>query len=78
MKQVDVPPPFSRHIASIAIQQAVLVKGQVNGISASLLVDTGSAVTLVHKRLFEGSQGFGGGLRESSGGPVVTANAQPL
>ena len=43
-----------------------------------LLVDTGLAVTLVHKRLLEGSRGTGEGLQEISGGPVVVANGQPL
>ena len=43
-----------------------------------LLVDIGLAVTLVHQRLLEGSHGAGGRLQEISGGPVVTANGQPL
>ena len=47
-KPVDAPPNSSRHVTSTAIQQAVFVKGQVNGVPALLLVDTGSAVTLVH------------------------------
>ena len=72
------PPPSPRHVISTAIKQAVFVKGQVNGVSASFLVDTGSAVTLVHKRLLEGSRGAGGGLQKISGGPVVAANGQPL
>ena len=75
---VDAPPPSPRPVTSTVIQQAVFVKGQVNGVSASLLVDTGSAVMLVHKRLLEGSSGAGGGLREISGSPVVAANGQPL
>ena len=78
VKQLDAPSPSPRHVASTAIQQAVFVKGQVNEVSASLLVDTRSTVTLVHKRLLEGSQDAGGELLESSGGSVVTANGQPL
>ena len=35
-------------------------------------------MTLVHKRLLEGSQGAGVGMRESSGGLVVATNGQPL
>ena len=53
VKSIDAPPP--RHVASTAIQQVVFVQGQVNRVSASLFVDTGSAVTLVHKGLLEGS-----------------------
>ena len=74
---VDAPPP-PRHVASTVIQQTVFVKGQLNRVSALLLVDTNSTVTLVHKTLFEGSRGPGGGLQEISGSPVVAANGQPL
>ena len=62
-KPVDAPPPSPRHVAGTVIKQAVYVKGLVNGVSASLLVDTGSAVMLVHKTLLQGSQGAGEGCK---------------
>ena len=67
-----------RHDASTVNQQSVFVKSQVNGVSVSLLVDIGSTVTLVQKRLLEGPRGAGRGMREIPGGHVVVANGQPL
>ena len=45
----------------------------MDGVPASILVDTGSAVTIVHRRVWER-----GKLRPVAGGPVVVANGEPL
>ena len=38
---------------SVSPESAVFTEGQVGGVSLNMLVDTGSAVTLVHKRVWE-------------------------
>ena len=58
--------------------QAVFTEGKVDGVAASILVDTGSAVTIVHRRLWERGQGDARKLQQVSGGPVVVANGEPL
>ena len=47
----------ARRIVSTALQQAIFTNGKVDGIPASLLVDTGSAVTIIHRRLWERGRG---------------------
>ena len=65
-------------ISSAAAQGAVYVSGRVNGVKASVLVDTGSAVTIIHHKLWEnGRKGASAHLRPSSE-PVVVANGEPL
>ena len=72
--------PPSQLIASTTLQKAVFVEGQVDGTPARLLVDTGSAVTLVHQRVWERGEvaRHGGVLQPPASGPVVTANGEPL
>ena len=67
-----------RQIVSTATPQAVFTEGKVDGVAASILVDTGSAVTIVHRRLWERGQGDVRKLQQVSGGPVVVANGEPL
>ena len=69
-----------RRIVSSATQQAIFVDGRVDGVSAKLLVDTGSAVTIIHRRLWERGRGIRRSrkLQQLTGGPVVAANGEPL
>ena len=41
--------PLPLQIASTALEQSYFVNSRVDGIPTSLLVDTGSAVTIVHQ-----------------------------
>lgn len=54
------------------MQQAIFTNGKVNGVPTLLLVDTGSAVTIIHRRLWE--QGQASTLQKVDGGPIVAAN----
>ena len=38
---------------SVSPESAVFTEGEVGGVSLNMFVDTGSAVTLVHKRVWE-------------------------
>ena len=58
------------------MQQAIFTNGKVNGVPTLLLVDTGSAVTIIHRRLWE--QGQASTLQKVDGGPIVAANGQSL
>jgi len=58
------------------MQQAIFTNGKVNGVPTLLLVDTGSAVTIIHHRLWE--QGRASTLQKVDGGPIVAANGQSL
>ena len=72
------PKLHPRRIVSTATQQAVFTDGKVDGVPASILVDTGSAVTIIHRRLWERGGGDSRKLHQVSGGPVVVANGEPL
>ena len=72
------PPLNTRRIVSVANQLAVFADGTVDGVPASILVDTGSAVTIVHRRVWERGQAGSSKLRPVAGGPVVVANGEPL
>lgn len=69
-------------IASTATQQAIFTDGRVDGVPAKLLVDTDSAVTIVHQHLWERGRNTGQRkfrkLQQITGSPVVTANGEPL
>ena len=67
-------PPLGSYSAGSSA--AVYAPGSVNGLSVEVLVDTGSAVTLVHKRLMD-RIGLEAGL-EGVAERVVSANGQPL
>ena len=60
----------------MASSAAVYAPGQVEGHGVHMLIDTGSAVTLVHRRLLDkvGRSASLYEVRES----VVSANGQPL
>ncbi len=62
------------HNYSIGTKKAVYVEGSVNGRKTPILVDTGSAVTILHKDVWNG---VGGQLRPTDI-PVVVANGEPL
>ena len=51
------------------------VTGAVNSVATAILVDTGSAVTILHKDLWEQSARS---ALEASLSPVTVANGQPL
>ena len=74
VKQAEV----SKHLGSysVASSAAVYAPGQVEGHGVHMLIDTGSAVTLVHRRLLDkvGRSASLHEVRES----VVSANGQPL
>ena len=55
-----------------ATQQAVFTDGRVNGVPASILVDTGSATTIDCGKC----QGDARKLQQVSGGPIVVANGE--
>ena len=69
-------------MSSTTIQHAIFADGRVNGVPASLLIDTGAAVTLVHRRLWERGRTTSRRKVElcdsPSGGPIVAANGEPL
>jgi len=75
---VTDPQLHTRRIVSAATLHAVFVEGKVDGVPASILVDTGSAVTIVHRRLWERGQVGSGKLQPVEGGPIVVANGDPL
>ncbi len=62
-------------------KDAVYVDGKVNGVATPMLVDTGSAVTIIHRNLWDrvkkGMYGGADTLTQPSA-PVVAANGQPL
>lgn len=62
------------------MQQAVFTEGKVDNVPAKLLVDTGSAVTILHRRLWERGKAMGHSrkLHQLIGRPVVAANREPL
>ena len=63
-------------IHSVSCDTAVYVPGRVGGHPVDMLVDTGSAVTLVHCRVLEKAKiDFKLGMVSE---PVVSANGQPL
>lgn len=70
----------SRHLGakihSVVGDSAVYVLGQVGGQQVEMLVDTGSAVTLVHQRLM--NKVHEKVELHKVSGPVVSANGQPL
>ena len=63
------------HNFSIAPQRAIYVTGAVNAVATAILVDTGSAVTFLHKDLWEQSARS---ALEAIASPVTVANGQPL
>ncbi len=64
---------------SVASQAAVYVTGVINGTEARILVDTGSAVTILSRELWEkGGNGSPTPLSTGSMVPVTAANGQPL
>ena len=63
------------HNFSIAPQGAIYVTGAVNSVATAILVDTGSAVTILHKDLWEQSARS---ALEAISSPVTVANGQPL
>ena len=62
---------------SVSPESAVFTEVQVGGVSLNMLVDTGSAVTLVHKRVSEKVAPRYGPLG-AQGTQVVSANGSPL
>ena len=62
---------------SVSPESAVFTEGQVGGVHLNMLVDTGSAVTLVHKRVWEKLAPRYGPL-EAQGTQVVSPNGSPL
>ena len=62
---------------TVSPESAVFTEGQVGGVHLNMLVDTGSAVTLVHKRVWEKLAPRYGPL-ETQGTQVVSANGSPL
>ena len=78
---VNDPSP-SQQIVSTAMQQAIFTNGRVDGVPALLLVDTGSAVTIIHRRLWEQGRGAAerarSKLQKATGGPIVAANGESL
>ena len=63
-------------VHSVSSDTAVYVPGLVGGQPVDMLVDTGSAVTLVHQRVLDRSpKNF---KLSVVGEPVVSANGQPL
>ena len=58
-------------------QDTVYTNGKVNGIATSILVDTGSAVTIIHCKLWGRGRPDRRNLNQSSV-PVVVANREPL
>ena len=70
----DVKTVVGNH--SVSCDTAVYVPGRVGGHLVDMLVDTGSAVTLVHCRVLEKAKiDFKLGMVSE---PVVSANGQPL
>ena len=63
------------HNFSIAPQGAIYVTGAVNSVATAILVDTGSAVTILHKDLWEQSARS---ALEAISSLVTVANGQPL
>ena len=63
------------HNFSIAPQGAIYVTGAVNSVATAILVDTGSAVTILHKDLWEQSARS---ALEAISSPVTVANGQSL
>ena len=68
----------SHHVLSAAIQSAVYATGLVDHSLTAMLVDTGSAVTLVHSRLWLKSGNREMSDLEPSTEKIVAANGQPL
>ena len=66
------------HNFSIAPQGAIYVTGAVDAVATAILVDTGSAVTILHKDLWEQSARSVSVALEATSSPVTVANGQPL
>ena len=62
---------------SVSPESAVFTEGQVGGVHLNMLVDTGSAMTLVHKRVW-GKDAPRYGPLETQGTQVVSANGSTL
>ena len=79
---IDVPAvlvlPHSTHNFSIVPQGAIYVTGAVNAVATAILVDAGSAVTILHKDLWEQSARSISGALEAISSPVTVVNGQPL
>ena len=43
----------SHQVCSTALQQSVFVRGKINRVPSTILVDTGAAVTIVHRRVWD-------------------------
>lgn len=65
--------PKALGACSVANSAAVYARGRVQGLSMNLLLDTGSAVTLLHSRLLD-KVGNGKLAIEKAGERVVSAN----
>ena len=71
-EQVSVP----KHIESVNAWSTIFTDGEIGGEPLSMLVDTGSAVTLIHSRVWKKLQPKYGCLEEAP--RVVAANGLPL
>ena len=67
-----------RTIFSAAAQGAVYATGRVNEVKTPVLIDTGSAVTIIHRKLWERGRKKGSPELRKSSEPVVVANGEPL
>ena len=54
----------------------MFVEGKINGVPCTILVDTGAAVTIVHRRIWD--RGKRTATLEDNTSSVVTANGEPL
>ena len=54
----------------------MFVEGKINGVPCTILVDTGAAVTIVHRRIWD--RGKRTATLENNTSSVVTANGEPL
>jgi hypothetical protein len=66
----------SKHIESVNAESAIFTDGEIGGEHVSMLVDTGSAVTLIHSRVWKKLQPKYGCLEK--GPRVIAANGLPL
>ena len=71
---MEVTDPEPLYISSTSLQQSIFVNGGVQKRSVSLLIDTGSAVTIVHKRVWCPRQQN----LQKVNRPVIAANGEPL
>ena len=67
-----------RTIFSAAAQGAVYATGRVNEVKTPVLIDTGSAVTIIHRKLWERGKKKGSPELRKLSEAVVVANGEPL